>query len=540
MMMSETIRRRDNEVFSNIAAIGSNSIRNFASTIGLSKDAVIRSLKALFKRNVYPESVFWETAAGKNWINRFAVATLYEFGIKGNHGADKLSAFFKRVRLEKHIGISPSTLRTQFKRMEESIAKFQEINEKDSGKTPREIIGSGDETFFNEMMIFVLMDLSSGYLVAEEPASDRGYETWKAVAEKRLDPLGLKVRHFVSDRAKGLIKLALSGFGVASGADLFHVQYDIGKWLGLGFGRMVRTASDKVKTAKERLHALQNRDAKQEDIIEAAQELGRIEADYDDIKQKKGEYSAIQQSISKSVHAFSIEDNNKKTSAQVRGELQQEMNQLQILAETNEIEDKKGILNKARKQISDLASIVDSWWLWAIESLVGHALSNDKQDWLLYSLLPVIYWAHQMGKADNSDIRRACKKAWKKALADWHAHPMTSTASLDEILQWWSWAEWITDKFHRASSAVEGRNGYLSQMHHNGRGLSKSRLKALTIIYNFELRRRDGTTAAQRLFNKEFPDLFEWLVDNMEVLPVPRERKKKKAYNPLNLQFVSA
>ena len=540
--MSETIRHRDSVVFDNIAEFGKNSIRNITQKLGLSKSAIFRSLKSLSKRNVHPESVFWETEAGRQWLNRFVVATLYEFGIKGNHGAEKLSTFFKRVRLEKHIGISPTALRHQLKKMEMAIAKYQEIYGKKSGGTgtTQEIIASGDETFFNDMLTCVLMDLSSGYLIAEEAASDRSYETWKDMADEHLNPLGLEVRHFVSDRAKALIKLALSGFGIAAGAYIFHFQYEISKWLGPGFGRMMRGAKEKVKNANEHLEYLKNSNANQEEILEAEREVGRAKADHDVVQQQKDKYRNVQQSISKSVHTFSIDDNSPKTSAQVKGELQQHMDQLQTLAAVNEIEDKKETLDKVRKQISDLASIVDVWWLWAIESLVGYGLGKEKQDWLLYSLLPVIYWYHQMIKADNSDIKREYKKAWKKALSNWHAHPMTLKVSLDEINQWWSWAEWITGKFQRASSPVEGRNGYLSQMYHNGRGLSKSRLKALTVIHNFDLKRRDGTTAAQRLFNKEFPDLFDWIVDNMGALPVPRQPRKQRIYNPLNLQLVPA
>jgi hypothetical protein len=71
-----------------------------------------------------------------------------------------------------------------------------------------------------------------------------------------------------------------------------------------------------------------------------------------------------------------------------------------------------------------------------------------------------------------------------------------------------AWAEWMTKKFHRSSSAVEGRNGFLSQMYHNGRGLTAKRLRALTVIHNYGIKRLDGTTAAMRLFDREFPDLF--------------------------------
>ncbi|MGK5091388.1 DUF6399 domain-containing protein [Deltaproteobacteria bacterium TL4] len=44
------------------------------------------------------------------------------------------------------------------------------------------------------------------------------------------------------------------------------------------------------------------------------------------------------------------------------------------------------------------------------------------------------------------------------------------------------------------------------------RGLSSTRLKALTVISNFDSRRDDGTAAAERLFGRSFPDLFTWLV----------------------------
>lgn len=95
-------------------------------------------------------------------------------------------------------------------------------------------------------------------------------------------------------------------------------------------------------------------------------------------------------------------------------------------------------------------------------------------------------------------------------------------------------------QFHRSSSAVEGRNGCLSQMYHNGRGLTKNRLKALTVIHNYGLRRHDRTTAAERLFGSSFPDLFDWLVSQMGELPMPRKARQRVARNPLKLEAVPA
>ncbi|MCP4457984.1 MAG: hypothetical protein GY816_08170 [Cytophagales bacterium] len=87
----------------------------------------------------------------------------------------------------------------------------------------------------------------------------------------------------------------------------------------------------------------------------------------------------------------------------------------------------------------------------------------------------------------------------------------------------------MVSNFQRTSSAVEGRNGWLSQMHHNGRGLSPKRLKALTVLHNYYLKRTDGTTAAERAFRQKFPDPLEWVVSRMGDLPLPRVSKKNLA-----------
>jgi hypothetical protein len=73
------------------------------------------------------------------------------------------------------------------------------------------------------------------------------------------------------------------------------------------------------------------------------------------------------------------------------------------------------------------------------------------------------------------------------------------------------WAIWMCDKFQRTSFAIEGRNGYLSRLHHANHGFSEQTLKVLTVIHDFDLKRHDGSTATQKLFVKHFkhfPDVF--------------------------------
>jgi hypothetical protein len=75
-------------------------------------------------------------------------------------------------------------------------------------------------------------------------------------------------------------------------------------------------------------------------------------------------------------------------------------------------------------------------------------------------------------------------------------------------------------------------------MYHNGRGLTEKRLKALTVIHNYSIRREDGTTAAMRLFDTEFPDPFLWVLDKMGELPLPRKSRERMIANPLKLVAV--
>ena len=94
------------------------------------------------------------------------------------------------------------------------------------------------------------------------------------------------------------------------------------------------------------------------------------------------------------------------------------------------------------------------------------------------------------------------------------------------LAEWQAWAADRVKAFQRASSAVEGRNGSLSQMHHNQRGLPKRRSKVWTVLHNFDSRAADGTTPASRFFGQGFPDLFETVLAHIEDLPRPRKRQQ--------------
>jgi len=67
-------------VFNSFCVNAKQSLRQVAHQTGLSKSSVHRLKQAITRRNRYPESAWWETEAGRRWLTRLVVASLYTFG----------------------------------------------------------------------------------------------------------------------------------------------------------------------------------------------------------------------------------------------------------------------------------------------------------------------------------------------------------------------------------------------------------------------------------------------------------------------------
>jgi len=63
-------------------------------------------------------------------------------------------------------------------------------------------------------------------------------------------------------------------------------------------------------------------------------------------------------------------------------------------------------------------------------------------------------------------------------------------------------------------------------INHNQRGFDENRLKALTVIHNFDIRDSDGTTPAERLFGNSIKHdkIIDYLIAHFGNLPLPRKR----------------
>jgi Family of unknown function (DUF6399)/IclR helix-turn-helix domain len=515
-------------IFNAIREHGKQSIRSLADRTGLSKSSVHRHLQTIELRDRHPESSLWETEAGRAWLIRLIVATLLVFGLKRGVGAETLSEFFGRLRLDSHVGCSPSALRTVMHTLERLILETAAAWEKDGiahGEI-RPVIGAVEETFLQRMML-VFMDLATGYVLMEEVAADRSFDTWLARAKARLTTLGTEVLYMVSDRAKALIKLAHTGLGCPSIPDLFHLGHDLAKGYSLAIFSRLRQANRELEHTKQPLEQVQQNT--KADPAQVAQAQARVAACGTAVTWWQEVGCAWRQhlaNLSRILHPWRLADTTRQTSQEVEEQLGTELQAIATLLETNGLPRKQDTLDKVRKQLAGIAALVDLWWQTVRHDLTQLAMTPRWRQWAEDVLLPLMYWHEQLRhtrcpvqKAQIALVLQAVEEAFAR-------HSCTRQLKPEVLAGWKAWAADHAKAFQRASSAVAGRNGSLAQMQHNHRGLPMRRYQVWTVLHNFDGRAADGTTPASRFFRRSLPDLFESVLSQIDELPMPRQRRR--------------
>ena len=367
----------------------------------------------------------------------------------------------------------------------------------------------------------------------------------------------MKVRHLVSDRAKALIQLGEKEYlDVLSMPDLFHFNQTLARKAGTIIGKAWSKALKNYKSIE-----VSGADPKELKALEYAYMLRDIH---------RRLYRKGIENIHKTLHAFKL-DGCFSQSEKIEQDLRDNIHLIDkalMQSKAAERTGKEGVENrnsgepippkdslsqkdidKLYKQIPDLLGGVEQWQQWTIErtkKLVDKIYHTDGlakslacskgefQQYLLHILLPVFYWEvirrRVPAKQKNRDLRNDYQQQIEKCVQQYEQHPITEILKKllpKQLQEYHQWAENIARSFQRASSKVEGRNGYLAFIHKANRGLSEQRLTVLTVIHNFDICSYDHKTPAERLFKREFPDLFEFVLEFVTPFPEPRRKKSQ-------------
>jgi hypothetical protein len=223
------------------------------------------------------------------------------------------------------------------------------------------IIGAVDETFLERLML-VFIDLASGYLILEEVAEDRSYETWHTRVHARLETLGTRVWYLLSDRAKALVKLGTTGLGCLSVPDLFHVIHELVKGYGLAISRHLRQAHQALKQARERFDACHASDPSSEASQQAQAAVAACEAQVQHWQEVRHAYQGHLMRLSLIVHPWRVVDSAPQNSPEVQQQLETEIDAVEAFLKTTGLPVKQKTLEKVRKQLGEVWALVDLRW----------------------------------------------------------------------------------------------------------------------------------------------------------------------------------
>jgi len=235
------------------------------------------------------------------------------------------------------------------------------------------------------------------------------------------------------------------------------------------------------------------------------------------------------QLIHQNLHPFN-EKHQRQAARDINRMLYKRLREVEKIARSEDIKYEYHKIAKTVNQVEDLSLCVTVWNDWMDEAVEQFEEDQSLKSYLSEYVLPYHYWQKQLdklgAKAKDKALREHYKDLMQQAWSRLEQHRCFRILSTVQLEKYHQWAEWMVGKFQRSSSQVEGRNGYLAFIHHANRGITKQRMEALTTVHNFDIPRADGTTPASRLFNREFPDLFEFILQNVKDLPLPRKTAK--------------
>ncbi|MGB3296409.1 MAG: hypothetical protein WBB01_25775 [Phormidesmis sp.] len=123
--MKLTIRERRQKVAASVKENVQQTLRTIAAATGLTLSSVYRHRQAIKRRNQYPESSFWETEAGTQWLKRLVFGLVYTFGIRQGVGAESLSEFIQAMHLDTHVASSASSLRQLKQHVNQAVIDYE-------------------------------------------------------------------------------------------------------------------------------------------------------------------------------------------------------------------------------------------------------------------------------------------------------------------------------------------------------------------------------------------------------------------------------
>lgn len=483
---------------------------------------------------------FLESPEGLAVLHRMLTAAHLVFVQANDCGIRNLCAFLELSGLDEFIAPSYGAQQAVAQQMESLLVQFgkQEDQRLAAQMPPREISITVDETFHPQICL-VGMEPVSNFIFLEEYQPHRDADTWNHCLDEKLAHVPITICQLVSDQAQTLIHCAEVHLGAHHSPDLFHVQQYTSQGLSLPLASQTHHAEQSLSKAQAKVAQVQAQwEACREQCPESSHGLE------EDLRQARVKETAAREhlsacqdrqqrarqarrGLSHDYHPVDLDNGQPLDQQDVGDRLAARFDALeQIASEAGLSTNATQKLAKARCLLDPMKATIFFFWkmigvwfdLWDLSEPVRH--------WMRHELIPGYYLARAAEKASDAATRKRLRELSQAILARarspdgrWGTFSPEMRADLE------CKAQTCADLFQRSSSCVEGRNGQLSLKHHALHRFTLRKLRALTVLHNYLIRRANGTTAAERFYQSSPRDLFMWVLDRLPIPACPRAHR---------------
>jgi hypothetical protein len=451
---------------------------------------------------------FFESPVGVAFLHRLVLAAHLVITLVGPGGIRLVCLFLELTGLNHFVAASYRPHWQVAVGLEQAIDEFDQAEKERLGQTmkSKQITVCEDETFHPETCL-VAIEPVSNFILLEQYAEDRKADTWTNALTEATRGLPVEVIQSTSDEGRGLLHHVKADLGLHHSPDLFHVQHELVKGTSGALASKVRQATKLVEKAPT--------PAAQQALETAIQQQQRTQQSIRD--------------ISAAYHPYDLQTGTVRSAEMVSQSLEQHFTEIEAV--TKEVSLSATCwdrIKKAKRVVVQMVATLAFFYLTLRAKVEALSLAPEVEQAVYDNLVPAIYLHLVAEKTQEVSQRQHLQTKSKQLLAPLLT-PDGPFGQLDQkekmVIE--KVAQECAELFQRSSSCVEGRNGQLALRHHSLHRLSARKLTALTGVHNYFVKRADGTTAAERFFGAKPRDLFEWLLDRVDIPGRPAQKRSQ-------------
>jgi hypothetical protein len=402
----------------------------------------------------------------------------------------------------------------------------------------KELTVTQDETFTGGLCL-ITMEPESNFIILEQLAQARDQRTWDDLMAPALAQLNCRVIQSTSDEAPGLLASVEHYLEAHHSPDLFHVQHELVRAVSGPMATKERAAHKAVTDATERRQRLQSDSTRTGDepdtdclgrpsqepmsLEQATQALAAARREHERLATQREQVKASIRGIGHDYHFVDLERGVRRNGHLIAADIQAHIEQIRTIAQH------EGLSQRCLERIDKAERVVPKMQatIAFVSSYVRHQVDQldltPPVSFAMHAKLIPSYYLDRVAQtrsvSDGEPLRKLAQQLRTPLVEPGGVLSVLSPASQDQLHDE---AKRLATVFQRASSNVEGRNGYLSLRSHQLRGLDLPRKReCFTTMHNFFLTRPDGTTAAERFFGQKPRSMLAAILDAVELAPAP-------------------